>query len=901
MTSSVCKHMVRRDFTPTLFHKASEADSDEEIDRRNKAFGVEKREEAVENVSGTLRKEPVIKSPFRQAASSSSDVDLKQRKASPPAVPPPPRIPSLSGASPVRPSLVTKKMHGPRLSGAKREQRKTVTPRKLRIGNLLGMRMKAAKCLRVTRHHHPNEPPPDLETGDSVPLGRTHHADRVIKYHQEHESHPFVEPAPHTIVHTPTFPIHATAASPPPSTPSHRNRFSSPPLGRSTHFERLQSARIEEEDIDRDVKMLPDSPSPMKSSSKTHVDEASMDGLVPKFELPGYSPVRRDYPTGSDPFAMPNLQDESLPLDAGNFVQDDSIMSVTTTEHSEVNISALEKELGNERLINTSMEASPIDLAREASFTQADSPASAPVRRSPLPPIPSSVPHRISSPAMRSSSPLSPRGSVSPFASPIGARPRSNRDDVHRRFLCPQSFGSASPSGSPKINVDGGRGLRTSVDRQRIVDLSIEHSPEREDDHKEQLDSEINFERETEKDASSVMTAATENSAEMATIETAEKRKVVAVGVVQEHEPAETEASMEVTHDVTIDFEVKGEALQEQAEPSEPVHRDQPEPIAVTQAIELRDQSFSGDEVDSGMDDDDNNGEEFGLLKTPAFTNSKKLKFDLGSKFGLGKLGLLDLELSSEDLTTPSTSKRSDLGFGFNERSSELPPKSVQNMPVGSINVRMDMRNALDRLMDDVASVGGSTVEEPHEVSMTTTEEDAPGSHLMQRAATDYALVGSLGPPPGSSVHSTMPSRNASFSSITPPPPPKDNICAREAIIIEKRQKMRRMEEGDDNDDDGPLDNYGNEDDVDFFSEGKDEETTHPARGRRAPGQEPGEQLELNAETSITGLVDETFAGSHQTSTPRRHHPNEPPPDLETEDGVPLGRTHHTNRVIKYH
>lgn len=45
---------------------------------------------------------------------------------------------------------------------------------------------------------------------------------------------------------------------------------------------------------------------------------------------------------------MPNLQDESLPLDAGSFVQDDSIMSATTTEHSEVNISALEKELGNE-------------------------------------------------------------------------------------------------------------------------------------------------------------------------------------------------------------------------------------------------------------------------------------------------------------------------------------------------------------------------------------------------------------------------------------------------------------------------------------------------------------------------------------------------------------------------
>ncbi|KAJ4492300.1 hypothetical protein C8R41DRAFT_920074 [Lentinula lateritia] len=68
--------------------------------------------------------------------------------------------------------------------------------------------------------HHLKELPPGLETEDGVPLGQTHHADRVMKYYQEHESHPFVEPTPHTIVHTPTFPIHATATSPPPATPA---------------------------------------------------------------------------------------------------------------------------------------------------------------------------------------------------------------------------------------------------------------------------------------------------------------------------------------------------------------------------------------------------------------------------------------------------------------------------------------------------------------------------------------------------------------------------------------------------------------------------------------------------------------------------------------------------------
>ncbi|KAJ3861990.1 hypothetical protein EV359DRAFT_74424 [Lentinula novae-zelandiae] len=806
---------------------------DEAENENDRPFALKRERKQSRTFQGLIQKEPVTKSPFRQAASLSSDVDLKQRKASPPAVPPPPsRIPTHSGASPVRPSLVTKRMHGPRLSGAKRERRKTVTfhencevvefsrdedesgevfesdeddnygnaaeddvdffgegkneetphdsyedielsdqePEEqleldadTSITGLVDEIFAGSHQTSTPPRHHPNELPPDLETEDGVPLGRTHHADRVIKYHQEHESHPFVEPATHTIVHTPTFPIHATAASPPPSTPSHRNRFSSPPLGRSTHFERLQSARIEEEDIDRDVKMLPDSPSPMKPSSKTHLDEASMDGLVPKFELPGCSPVRRDYPTGSDPFAMPNLQDESLPLDAGSFVQDDSIMSATTTEHSEVNISALEKELGNE--VGSEWQSGYFTNHSDILII---APASAPVRRSPLPPIPSLVPHWISSPAMRSSSPLSPRGSVSPFASPIGARPRSNRDDVHRRFLRPRSFGSASPSGSPKIN----------------------HSPEREDDHKEQLDSEINFEQETEKDASSVMTAVTENSAEMATIEMAEKRKVVAVGVVQEHEPAETEA-------------------------------------------------------------------------TPAFTNSKKLKFDLGSKFGLGKLGFLDLELSNEDLTTPSTSKKSDLGFDFNTKSSKVPPKSIQNMPVGSVNVRMDMRSALDRLMDDVASVGGSTLEEPRDVSMTTTEEDAPGSRLMQRAATDSTVVGSLGPPPGSSVHSAMPSRNASTSSsIAPPPPPKDNIRAREAMIIEKRRKMRRLEEGDDDDDDRPLGvaraqlsvPTGRPSRRRSMSTGDAEDLGAKRRGVALRGQDS--QLSLDVNTSPTGSDD---------------------------------------------
>ncbi|KAE9399747.1 hypothetical protein BT96DRAFT_993674 [Gymnopus androsaceus JB14] len=60
---------------------------------------------------------------------------------------------------------------------------------------------------------------------DGMPLGRSHHAERAMKHH---ENHTLVEPP---ISHTPSFPIHAPATSPP-SIPTHRKQVSSLPLGR---------------------------------------------------------------------------------------------------------------------------------------------------------------------------------------------------------------------------------------------------------------------------------------------------------------------------------------------------------------------------------------------------------------------------------------------------------------------------------------------------------------------------------------------------------------------------------------------------------------------------------------------------------------------------------------------
>ena len=67
----------------------------------------------------------------------------------------------------------------------------------------------------------------------------------------------------------------------------------------------------------------------------------------------------------------------------------------------------------------------------------------------------------------------------------------------------------------------------------------------------------------------------------------------------------------------------------------------------------------------------------------------------------------------------------------------------------------------------------------------------------------------------------------------------------------------------------------------------------------------PASTLLLDPDTSITGLVDEMFASNSATSealscsTPSRTA--DIPPDLEMENGVPLGRSHHAERSLQHH
>jgi hypothetical protein len=102
-----------------------------------------------------------------------------------------------------------------------------------------------------------------------------------------------------------------------------------------------------------------------------------------------------------------------------------------------------------------------------------------------------------------------------------------------------------------------------------------------------------------------------------------------------------------------------------------------------------------------------------------------------------------------------------------------------------SADVDMDMKSALDRLMDDVAGAGSRSRQEDSLVTDDESEQILNPSGI-RRAATEPTLL-----------TNNFPSRDVSDESIPPPPPPKEdnNIKSRERMIIERRREARRIEE----------------------------------------------------------------------------------------------------------
>lgn len=310
---------------------------------------------------GLIEKEPVTKSPFRHPPSdevyqesplTALPTRKLRRKAPeydndddlPP--PPPPKLPfsphatsspSRPAVSPARPSLVSRRLHGPRDAGGvygRRARRKTVTfdetcdvveydveddemddsafdwvtdddddenrldtplhhdtnPDDSYDGSQAVEDSITGLVDSMLQDADPHTPPPqeskalpgDLETEDGIPYGRTHHSERAALARQDYLEEPLKElplPAPEGAL---TTPPHSRPGTPLNSV----SPGSHMPLGRSTHSERLKAHKEEQgADIEEDVHMLPPSPSPAKRTGILPIVNSNRDSLVPRFDL----------------------------------------------------------------------------------------------------------------------------------------------------------------------------------------------------------------------------------------------------------------------------------------------------------------------------------------------------------------------------------------------------------------------------------------------------------------------------------------------------------------------------------------------------------------------------------------------------------------------------------------
>lgn len=350
---------------PISMHEQAENENE-------RPFAYKRERRQSKGYQGLIQKEPVTKSPFKQRTSTEDHplppVPPLTRMPIPSFAPPSAsRIPTprSSNPSPTRSSLVSRRMHGPRLSG-KRERRKTVTfdercnvvefdreegesddpfesadeddygdadpffqglaspsiptddhpqllmedssyesvelsdtevggeaPPFMRLdpdSSITGLvdEMFASNPAhadsQTTTPPRRSDIPTDLETVDGVPFGRSHHSERFIEYQYQYQ-HQSPQPAPSYPFNL-NLPTYALPQGPP-ATPPRRATLnvSSPPLGRSTHTERVRAAREEEVGESVDVDMLPVSPSPRKGNAAFGV-QTEEDRLIPRFEVP---------------------------------------------------------------------------------------------------------------------------------------------------------------------------------------------------------------------------------------------------------------------------------------------------------------------------------------------------------------------------------------------------------------------------------------------------------------------------------------------------------------------------------------------------------------------------------------------------------------------------------------
>ena len=181
---------------------------------------------------------------------------------------------------------------------------------------------------------------------------------------------------------------------------------------------------------------------------------------------------------------------------------------------------------------------------------------------------------------------------------------------------------------------------------------------------------------------------------------------------------------------------------------------------------------------------EDEEDREFGLL-----SGGDPLKINFGSKISLGfgpPPEQEDVNMDADELKESHTpADRS----GFRE--------SI-GMRMGDQDVDMDMKSALDRLMEDVAGgrvddtlmTDDSFVSQDSEMTdMSIPEAPISRPKVLERAATDTALLHHASHEIGSRTVS-----GSSTATLPPPPvPPKDNIRAREELILRKRREAKGL------------------------------------------------------------------------------------------------------------
>lgn len=801
---------------PTSLHDQSETENE-------RPFALKRERRQSKTFQGLINKESVKKSPFLHTSnteeSATSDCQSEPVVFQPPPTYPvsPSRIsaPLPSSASPARSSLVSRRLHGPRLSG-RRERRKTVTfdercdvvefdreeedisddalgsdysdhegfeedydgvgdvdsffqgpnssgeaddhpddsyesieisdsGQKLEldpdtsITGLVDAMFGSRQTSTPPRHN--TDIPTDLDTEDGVPFGRTHHAERAAHHRQE-----FTPPV--GIPFNPSSTLRSASESP--IAPSQR-MLATPPIDDS-----FSGSDKHGDGGNADIQKLPESPSPMKPRPSPRASVSRLSGGSPA--QPGIS--------GPDPFALPSLKDASLP-DECDGREDSANFSLPV---SGVSIGAIEAEF---KVHNTPLSEEPKPAFDDSVRSSPSASSPSPARRSPLPPIPTEA----GMPASYASPTVHPTSSVETLTSFSHLRSRISREDIQKRLSRQLNTGSPSPANSPRPfdrprSLDSPRHSFTDSPRIATTDFS------RATESPWPVDSPLRgngpqpVDPYEAVDVASLLSADTAGPADSPHGSLNSSRSPTDDRRQDEEKDRDTTSIMTAMTDASITS-------------SE---------TAVIQTAEKKVIGAIGIASSDYHEEPSVVHEEFGMLK-PA-DSGQRLKFDFGSKFGLGGLGIDDIEL--DETESPFASKLELTPTSGNLDTA--PTKSTARTQVASVDVDMDMRSALDRLLDDVA---GHQVEQDDLMmtedgdascaseEKTDTEASPSKPRLMERAATDSALVVNS---PGSGVVSRSVS-GSSASSDPPPVPPKDNIRSREAMILEKRREMRRLEE----------------------------------------------------------------------------------------------------------